>query len=129
MKASTRTAAVLGASALTLSPLAQAVIEEIVVTAQKRESVLQDTPIAITAFDEDSIERNQIQDFRDIALRTPGLVFAQTDAMSIIALRGVGLDITTLGGETAIAAYQDGVYLGPSFTLTLPSFDLERIEE
>lgn len=128
MKASTRTAAVLGASALTLSPLAQAVIEEIVVTAQKRESVLQDTPIAITAFDEDSIERNQIQDFRDIALRTPGLVFAQTDAMSIIALRGVGLDITSLGGETAIAAYQDGVYLGQSFTLSMPSFDLERIE-
>ena len=116
---------VLGAA---LSPIAQAVIEEIVVTAQKRESALQDTPIAITAFDGDAIERNHIEDFRDIALRTPGLVFAQTDAMSIIALRGVGLDITSLGGETAIAAYQDGVYLGQSFTLSMPAFDLERIE-
>ena len=118
----------LGVAGLTLTPLAQAVIEEIVVTAQKRESALQETPIAITAFSEDAIERNQIEDFRDIAIRTPGLVFAQTDAMSIIALRGVGLDITSLGGETAVAAYQDGVYLGQSFTLSMPSFDLERIE-
>lgn len=117
-----------GVAGFALTPVAQAVIEEIVVTAQKRESVLQDTPIAITAFSEDSIERNQIEDFRDIAMRTPGLVFAQTDGMSIIALRGVGLDITSLGGETAIAAYQDGVYLGQSFTLSMPSFDLERIE-
>ncbi len=117
-----------GVLGMALSLNAWAVIEEIVVTAQKRESDLQDTPIAITAFDGDVIERNQIEDFRDIALRTPGLVFAQTDAMSIIALRGVGLDISSLGGETAIAAYRDGVYLGQSFTLSMPAFDLERIE-
>ena len=130
MKSGLRHAGVLatGVLGLALSPIAQAVIEEIVVTAQKRESDLQDTPIAITAFDGDAIERNQIEDFRDIALRTPGLVFAQTDAMSIIALRGVGLDITSLGGETAVAAYQDGVYLGQSFTLSMPAFDLQRIE-
>ena len=119
---------VLGLAAMAAGAPSQAAIEEIVVTAQKRESALQETPIAITAFSEENIERNQIEDFRDIAIRTPGLVFGQTDGMSIIALRGVGLDITSLGGETAVAAYQDGVYLGQSFTLSMPAFDLERIE-
>lgn len=103
-------------------------IGEIVVTAQKRSTSLQDTPIAITAFGAEAIARDQIDDFRDIAIRTPGLIFASTDGFSQITLRGVGLDITSLGGETAVATYQDGVYLGQSFSLSTPAFDLERIE-
>ena len=103
-------------------------VDEIVVTAQKREGSLQRTPIAITAFSEDSIENNHIEGVSDVALRTPGLVFGQTTADTTVTLRGVGLNISGLGGEPAVAAYQDGVYLGQSFTMALPQFDLARIE-
>lgn len=103
-------------------------IDEIIVTAQKRETSLQKTPIAITAFSASSIENNRIEGVSDVALRTPGLVYAQTTGDTTISLRGVGLNISGLGGEPAVAAYQDGVYLGQSFTMALPQFDLARIE-
>ncbi|WP_176594346.1 TonB-dependent receptor [Sphingobium sp. EM0848] len=126
----------ISASFIALSTAAQAQqatrnaapIEEIIVTAQKRESALQDTPIAISAFSEKTIEQNQIQGISDVAVSTPGLVFAQLEADTTISLRGVGLNITGLGGEPAVATYQDGVYMGQSFTMSLPAFDLERIE-
>ncbi|MFT5501014.1 MAG: iron complex outermembrane receptor protein [Woeseiaceae bacterium] len=103
-------------------------IEEIVVTAQKRETALQDTPIAITAFTSAQIERDRIEDFRDIAAHTPSMTFTQLQGYTQIAMRGVGLDLTNLSAETSVALYEDGVYRGASFLQGVPSFDMERIE-
>lgn len=111
----------------TASAAAEA-IEEIVVTAQKRETALQDTPIAITAFTSEQIERDRIEDFRDIAAHTPSMTFTQLQGYTQIAMRGVGLDLTNLSAETSVALYEDGVYRGASFLQGMPSFDMERIE-
>ena len=107
---------------------ATGVIEEIVVTAQKRETALQDTPIAITAFSAAHLERDQIRDFRDVAVQTPSMTFTQLAGYTQIAMRGVGLDLTNLSAETSVALYEDGVYRGASFLQGIPSFDMERIE-
>jgi iron complex outermembrane recepter protein len=107
---------------------AAAFIEEVVVTAQKRETALQETPIAITAFTADQLERDQIRDFRDVAVQTPSMTFTQLAGYTQIAMRGVGLDLTNLSAETSVALYEDGVYRGASFLQGIPSFDMERIE-
>ncbi len=103
-------------------------IEEVVVTAQKRESTLQETPIAITALTADQIERDQIRDFRDVAIHTPSMTFTQLQGYTQISMRGIGLDLTNLSAETSVALYEDGVYRGASFLQGMPDFDVERIE-
>jgi iron complex outermembrane receptor protein len=107
---------------------APAEIEEIVVTAQKRESALQETPIAITAMTQSQIALNRIEDFSDIALHTPSMSYTELQGFSQIAIRGVGTDLTNLANETAVAMYEDGVYRGATFAQTVPQFDMERIE-
>ena len=89
---------------------AEAQIEEIVVTAQKRESKLQETPIAITAITQEQISLNRIENFGDIAQHTPSMSYTELQGFSQIAIRGVGTDLTNLANETAVAMYQDGVY-------------------
>ncbi|HTO58389.1 MAG TPA: TonB-dependent receptor plug domain-containing protein, partial [Pseudomonadales bacterium] len=103
-------------------------IEEIVVTAQKRESNLQETPIAITAMTSEQITLNRIENFDDIALHTPSMSYTELQGFSQIAIRGVGTDLTNLANETAVAMYEDGVYRGATFAQTVPQFDMERIE-
>ena len=58
-------------------------IEEIVVTAQKREENLQDTPIAITAFTEESLEGRMINDISKLVDFTPNVIFDTTTPMLI----------------------------------------------
>ena len=53
----------------------EAQLEEIVVTARKREEAIQDIPLAITAFTAEELQKRSIQDMRDIALFTPGFNF------------------------------------------------------
>ncbi|WP_187276594.1 TonB-dependent receptor [Parahaliea maris] len=103
-------------------------LEEVVVIAQKRESNLQETPIAITVMSESFIQTNRIEDFRDISAYTPNMVFSSSQGFSLIALRGVGLNISNLAGEAAVAMYVDGVYNGQTFLYGVPDFDLKRIE-
>ncbi len=103
-------------------------IEEIVVTAQKRETNLQQTPIAITAITKEQIQLNRIEDFADVALHTPSMSYTELQGFAQTSIRGVGTDLTNLANETAIAMYQDGVYRGATFSQTVPQFDMERIE-
>ena len=103
-------------------------IQEMVVTAQKRETALQDTPIAISAMGEEQIERDNIQDFRDVAQQVPSMTFTQLQGYTQISMRGIGTDLTNLAAETSVALYEDGVYRGAAFLQGTPSFDLERIE-
>jgi iron complex outermembrane receptor protein len=103
-------------------------IEEIVVTAQKRESKLQETPIAITAITADQITLNRIENFADVAKRTPSVTYNELAGYSQVAIRGVGTDLTNLANETAVTMYEDGVYRGATFSQAVPQFDMERIE-
>ena len=115
-----------GASAVSYA--ASTEIEEIVVTAQKRETNLQQTPIAITAITKEQIQLNRIEDFADVALHTPSMSYTELQGFAQTSIRGVGTDLTNLANETAIAMYQDGVYRGATFSQTVPQFDMERIE-
>ncbi len=103
-------------------------IEEIVVTAQKREQNLQDTPLAITAFSNTNVDERQINDVRKISQLAPGLVFNRSGTAANTYMRGVGQDIATVLGEPGVALFVDGVYQGANFSQIASFHDLERIE-
>ena len=84
-------------------------IEEIIVTAQKREENLQDVPISISAFSSGTLDAKGIVDLKDLARATPGLSITSTAGYTVTYLRGVGSDAFLLA-DPSVALYVDGVY-------------------
>jgi len=106
-------------------------LETIVVTAQKRAQAVQDVPIAVSAFDQASIERMNARDIRDLTGVVPNLVLTEVaigPSMSQISLRGVNSQDPEKSFDPAVGVFVDGVYLGTSAFNLLDGFDLERLE-
>jgi iron complex outermembrane receptor protein len=103
-------------------------IEEITITAEKRESNLQETPVAVTAITSDAIEQQGLQDFNDVQFVAPALVYGEIADMAQITMRGIGVDTSTIDAEPGVGLYQDGVYRGGLTSSAGLFFDLERIE-
>jgi iron complex outermembrane receptor protein len=83
-------------------------IEELVVTAEKREQNLQDIPVAISAFTDRTRDVIGIQSIQDMTNFTPGLQYStSTDRVS---LRGLGRLTNVLSADASVANYSDGVY-------------------
>ncbi|HUD92998.1 TonB-dependent receptor [Sphingobium sp.] len=101
---------------------------EIVVTAQKRPSLAQKTPIAMSVLDEEAIQRNGISTVENLAGLAPGLAFSQSGAQTILTIRGVSSRDSTEIGDPAVALSIDGVYFQRALGLNATIFDLERIE-
>ena len=119
-----------------LAPLAAAqsgvanIIEEIVVTARKRDDNLQDVPLSVTAFTGDQLQRRQFRDLQDIAQETSGLVYEDyaTAGLSTAAvIRSMGQTFTTARVQNT-AVFLDGVYLQRQSMINPGLMDLERVE-
>ncbi len=111
---------------LALSAEDTRMIEEVVVTAEKRASTVQDTPIAITAFDTSFIEAMGMSGPSDLQDFTPSMTVQNFD----VTIRGVGRNFRTLGGDPGVATYQQGVY-SEDFAIVFTEnefYDVERIE-
>lgn len=87
------------------------VVEDIVVTAQRRSENLQNVPIAITALSPERLATAGITSTQDLQLVTPGLQFISGAGSSTPRLRGVGTSATGPGVENAVATYIDNVYI------------------
>ncbi len=109
------------------APSSTGPIEEIVITAEKREASLQDTPIAVSALTSDTIETAQIFSPDRLQWSVPSMTYGQQSSYNFITLRGIGTDVT-VSAESSVASYEDGVYTGSLLSQQVPSFDLERIE-
>ena len=110
---------------------AQGLLEEIVVTAQKREQNMQDVSVAITAFSGSSLRELNMTNSVDIAGQTPGLNIGTPVGEGnnpSITLRGVGLNDFNDNNEGPIAVYRDEVYQAAMAGLTFQLFDMERVE-
>jgi len=107
---------------------AAAVMEDIVVTAEKRAAGIQETPIAITAVTGDALRDLQLQELHDVILRTPSMAFSRAGGEGQVYIRGIGANLLGIGQDSSVAIHQDGVYLGRPH-LTLNQFlDVERVE-
>jgi len=102
-------------------------IEEIVVTAQKREENLQDIPISVQAFSGDKLEAMGITDQKDLPLITPGLDIGTQVSYVTVFLRGVGTD-AFLTADPSVATYIDGIYFPFAQGLAQDFGAVERIE-
>ncbi|MFQ5533363.1 MAG: TonB-dependent receptor [Sphingomonadales bacterium] len=109
-------------------------LEEIVVTARKREESLQRTPISITAFTGMSLDQQNITNVSQIAEATPNLIFdtgapiSGTSSAASVYIRGIGQIDFTLTTEPGVGIYLDGIYLSQSIGGVLDLVDVERIE-
>ena len=86
--------------------------DEIIVTAQKREKTLQDTPVAVTAVTDAELKKSQIRDMRDLPLLAPSLTVAQfaSSSQTVFSIRGIGTSGFNAGLEPAVGVFVDGVY-------------------
>jgi outer membrane receptor protein involved in Fe transport len=113
-----------------LSQPAFAVIEEIVVTAQKREQNIQDVPISISAFSGEQLAEQSITDVFDLQQSAPGLIVQQnqTATTSNFSIRGVGTSGSNFGLESSVGLYVDGVYRARQNALVNELVDMDRVE-
>jgi len=109
-------------------------IEEIIVTAQKREENLQETPVSVTPFTSGNLEDRGFTDLMMIADATPNMQFLAGGAATggsneaLVYLRGIGQSNPSIIFDSGVGIYLDGVYLARSQGGVLDLFDIERIE-
>ena len=82
-------------------------LEEVVVTAQRREEKMVDVPISIAAIDAQQLATANAQDLRDIAQLTPSVRFDNQVGFFQPTIRGIGTAITTSGGGSNVGIYVD----------------------
>jgi iron complex outermembrane receptor protein len=108
-------------------------VEEIIVTAQKREESLQDTPISIAVLGAEALKERGINSLTDLtAGAIPSLrivPFTGRSSAVTIGMRGiVPIDATQISRDPSVGIYVDGVYLGRVQGLGTEMFDIQRIE-
>ena len=100
-------------------------IEEVIVTAERREASIQDTSISITAFTGEMLDDFGIRNQEDLQNFVPATTIQPYDA----TIRGVGRNFRALGGDPGVATYMNGVYSEDLLTATAATFwDVERVE-
>ncbi|NNM00789.1 MAG: TonB-dependent receptor plug domain-containing protein, partial [Gammaproteobacteria bacterium] len=128
---STPLLAALAVACLSQPAAAQGGLEEVVVTAQRREATLQEVPVAVSAFDKVSIERRQSFNTVDIVNNVPNLVgnnnIGQSTATTVF-LRGVGTTESIVTVDTATGFYVDDVYMARQGVNNMSLYDIERVE-
>lgn len=106
-------------------------VGEIIVTAQKREESLQDTPISLIALTGRELEVRQINGLNDLRSNVPNLQLTphpNSAATTQVFLRGIGLNDDQITQDPSTAIYIDGVYVARSQGLAMDVADLERVE-
>lgn len=105
-------------------------LEEIVVTAQKKQESLQDIPVAVTAITTDQLENLQVRSLTAISGLAPNVtqVASVSGSDPIITMRGIVGGNATNGTDTAVAMYIDGVYLARTTGSSFDVADIERVE-
>jgi iron complex outermembrane receptor protein len=124
-------AMVLAGSALGQSTAPQeGVLQEIIVTAQKREQRLQDVPVSVTVLGAEALERASIDSGTEIARQTPNLRVSVLgdESQPKFALRGVSTPEFNLNAISPTGVFFDEVYVGASFLGGAQIYDIERVE-
>jgi len=117
----TVSAAVVGACAFGFAGVASAqdggqdgpqTIDDIIVTAQKREQNLQDVPIVVTSLSQETLQNAGVRDIKDLQILTPGMTVTSTssEASTTARIRGVGTVGDNPGLESSVGVVIDGVY-------------------
>ena len=133
----TVSAAVVGACAFGFAGAASAqdqdapsTIDDIIVTAQKREQNLQDVPIVVTSLSQETLQDAGVRDIKDLQILTPGMTVTSTtsEASTTARIRGVGTVGDNPGLESSVGVVIDGVYRSRNSVGFGDLGELQRIE-
>ena len=113
---------------LTTVELAQAQLEEVVVTATRRAESLQDVSISMLSKSGESIQDMGIGRSSEFALDIPAVTISQSPIGNFIFIRGIGTAGVNQGIELSVAMLHDGVYMGRHQLARAPFLDLDRVE-
>jgi len=106
-----------------------AALDEILVTAQKREQSLQDVPLSVTAISGEDIVEGGITSFLDVAMETPNFTMTVYNiGEPQYFIRGIGTTLDSAGADPAVATFIDEVYIGRAGGSSMDLYDLERVE-
>ncbi len=105
-------------------------LEEVIVTARKREQSLQDVSVAVTAVTAADLAANQIRNSEDLVAMVPSLNFQKGSnaRQSSFNIRGIGTQSFSTGVEPSVSTMVDGVVMGRSLQAFMQLMDVERVE-
>lgn len=118
-----------GAGSAVPAAAQEGVIEEIVVTVQRREEAVQDVPLAISAFSGDFIRDVNLDDVKDLALYTPGMSGNSKDSfIDVLNMRGIFTLDFGVGGDPSIGFFKNGLFQGRNGAVVTSFYDMDRAE-
>lgn len=109
-------------------------LQEVVVTAQRREQNIQNVPISVTAFTTQELQENNVTNIHDLSQMTPGVNLDQGSPFSgdtsvlSASIRGIGQDDFAFNLNPGVGVYLDGVYLARTIGANQNLLDVDRIE-
>jgi iron complex outermembrane receptor protein len=105
-------------------------LEEVIVTAQKREESAQSVPISLTALGAEQIEKTYSRDIQDVEALVPNLIVDPIlgNGTASISIRGLQLNDVEKSFDPAVAVYLDGIYLANTTGALLQMYDAEAVE-
>ncbi len=100
----------------------------VVVTARKREEVMQDVPVAVSSISGKTLEEKQINQAKDIAVLVPGLnITSDSPNRTFVDIRGIGTTLIDTV-QPGVGIFIDGIYQPNTSYLNSPLVDVDRIE-
>ena len=103
-------------------------LEEVIVTAQKREQSLQDVSLAVTAFTQEGMSRIGANNVERLDLLTPGMEWGQFGLGAKVSIRGQGVANFEANTDGPVGTFVDGIYLGRGQQAWTVLSDIERVE-
>lgn len=129
LKAGVSLMALAAASSPVAAQVDDLVIEEVIVTAQKRAQSVRDVPIAITAFDAAFAKRTNLDDVKDLIKFSPGVAGDSKDSfIDQVNIRGILTNDFGVGGDPSVAFFKNGFYQGRNGAVVSSLFDMDRAE-
>ena len=108
-----------------------ALMEEVTVTARKREELVQDVPLSVSAFDADQLEALKVRDLESLAVNMPNVALDDIGTFpgtANFSIRGLGINSSIPSIDPTVGIFVDGVYMGNNLGVILDTFDLANIQ-
>lgn len=108
-----------------------ALLEEVVVTARKREELSQQVPIAISAFNSDQLDALKVRKIDDLTVGMPNVSLDDVGTIKSVAnfsIRGLGINSSIPSIDPTVGVFVDGVYMGQNQGVVIDMYDIQSIE-
>ncbi len=108
-----------------------ALLEEVVVTARKREEMSQQVPIAISAFNSDQLDALKVRKIDDLTVGMPNVALDDVGTIKSVAnfsIRGLGINSSIPSIDPTVGVFVDGIYMGMNQGVVIDMFDIQSIE-